>query len=172
MIDFALPSSMLADKRLWQFLTELTSGEPVPIADTTQPPWFEPGVVCEIPLETYFGVLERFRPNWRFGSLFVSGEGPWRLFWHEHDKFFGRELTAEESRTFGELAGRFLAGRGGRRPGCYPEVNLSCVHQFRDRSLCRHRSCCRLRGIRYRYAQIGRRHGMYCPGRDERPFSA
>lgn len=102
----AFPSSMLADKRLWRFLAELTTGEPVPIDAVDTPPWFQPGVVSEILLETYFRVLELFRLRWRHGSVFVSGEafGPRRLFWRQGDRFFGRELTVDEARTFDELA--------------------------------------------------------------------
>ena len=50
--------------------------------------------------------LELFRPKWQLGSVHVSGEasGQGRLFWREGDRFFGRELTAEQSQTFGELA--------------------------------------------------------------------
>ena len=103
---FAFPSSILVDKRLWRFLAELTSAEPIPMDNATEPLWFEPGVVCEISIETYFDILELSLPRWRHGSVFVSGEasGPARLFWREGMRFFGREFTAGESRTFSELA--------------------------------------------------------------------
>ena len=102
----AFPSSMLADKRLWRFLAELTSGESIPADDATKPLWFEPGAVCEISMETYFDYLELLRPNWQLGSVHISGEasGHEKLFWREGDRFFGRELTPDQSRTLGELA--------------------------------------------------------------------
>ena len=102
----AFPTSILADKRLWQFLSELTRGEPIPVEDRTEPPWFETDAVCEISMSTYFDYLELFRPKWQLGSVHVSGEasGQGRLFWREGDRFFGRELTAEQSQTLGELA--------------------------------------------------------------------
>ena len=172
MIDLAFPSSVPVDEGLAKFLVELTSGEPVSIDDISEPPWFEPGIVREIPMEIYFGVLERFGPNWRFGSLFVSGEDFRRLFWREHQTFFGRELTAEESRAFNVLAERFLAGqRKGDPRGC-PEVDLSCVRGFRDRSTRRRWPCFRRHGVRDKYAQMGQRHRLGHPGRYESPFPA
>jgi hypothetical protein len=56
-------------------------------------------------MATYFHYLELFRPRWQLGSVHVSGEasGHERLFWREGDRFFGRELTADQSRTLGEL---------------------------------------------------------------------
>ena len=111
----AFPTSMLADKRLWQFLSELTRGEPIPMGDQTGPPWFETDAVCEISLATYFDYLELFRPRWQLGSVHISGEasGHARLFWREGERFFGRELTADQSQILGELA---EMGNSGQSP--------------------------------------------------------
>ena len=128
MIDSTFPSATLVDERLWRFLARLTCGEPIAIDDTTEPPWFEPGVICEIPMETYFGILEQILPNWRLGSVFVSGETYQRVFWRQGDAFYGRELTVEESRTFDELAERFPVCRDGRNPDCCSGGNSSYLH--------------------------------------------
>lgn len=99
------PSSLYSRARQFRrFLSELMRGEPVRLDDTSRPPWFEAGVVCEVSEETYshFGAS----PLWANGSSFVFGDGagPLRLFWRSQDACLGRELTPAETRRFGELS--------------------------------------------------------------------
>jgi len=111
MIDFAVPPSALANRQLRTFLAELTRGEPVAIGDTTHPPWFEPGIIYEISIDTYLGNLGQIRPAWQFGRVFVSYETRRLVLWREGNVFYGRKLTVEQSSTFDELVGRLGACR-------------------------------------------------------------
>ena len=90
---------------LWGFINTLVDVEPqTPTED--DPPWFEPGQVCEIDEKTYWYYLELLPPRWIDGNWFAFGEGAgrFRLFWQVKDTYFARELTDEETRTFCELS--------------------------------------------------------------------
>jgi hypothetical protein len=66
-----------------------------------------PEVVCEIDRETYDYFLDVLPPRWLNGRRFAYGEGAdfLRLFWTVGGRFFSRQLTAVEHRTFCRLAG-------------------------------------------------------------------
>ena len=91
-------------KTLWAFIETLVSSDPQPVGE--DPPWFEPGQVCEVDEATYWQFLELLPPRWMNGNWFAFGEGtgPFRLFWQAQDSYFARELTDEETRTFCELS--------------------------------------------------------------------
>ena len=74
---------------------------------TDDPPWFAPGQVCEIDEKTYWYFLELLPPRWMDGHWFAFGEGagPFRLFWQMQGRYFARELTDDETRTFCKLSG-------------------------------------------------------------------
>ena len=95
---------------LWQFLLTLNAGAAVAIDCDSVPPWFEPGVNCEVSEETFFHFLELLPPRWINGSMFAFGEGsgPFRLFWQNDDRFYGRELTQNETVRFCKLTGTML----------------------------------------------------------------
>lgn len=90
---------------LWDFIETLVASEPQTLSD--DPPWFEPGQVCEIDEQTYWQFLELLPPRWMNGHWFAFGEGtgPFRLFWRAQDGYFARELTDDETRIFCELSG-------------------------------------------------------------------
>ncbi len=89
---------------LAELLHTLTSGEAVPVADDV--PWFEVGRICELDEEAYFYWLELLPPRWIRGNYFCFGEGtgPFRLFWQKRDRYFGRELSQEETELFATVA--------------------------------------------------------------------
>ena len=101
------PTSTDSDKptSLWGFINTLVDAESK-IANDDDPPWFEPGQVCEIDEKTYWYYLELLPPRWMDGNWFAfdEGAGPFRLFWQVKDTYFARELTDEETRTFCELS--------------------------------------------------------------------
>ena len=70
-------------------------------------PMVEPGRKCEVSEEVQFYFLELLPPRWMHGSMFTFGEGcgPFRLFWQTDGRFFGRELTDEETGLFCLLTG-------------------------------------------------------------------
>ena len=90
---------------LWAFIETLVAVDPKPT--NADPPWFEPGDVCQIDERTYGYFLDMTPPRWLHGNWFASGEGagPFRLFWKTQDAYFARELTEDETRTFCELSG-------------------------------------------------------------------
>jgi len=90
---------------LWAFIETLVTSDPVPVTD--DPPWFEPGQVCQIDEKTYWHFLELLPPRWMDGNWFAFGEGSgqFRLFWQTQDGYFARELTDGETQTFCELSG-------------------------------------------------------------------
>ena len=91
---------------LWAFIETLVASESHP-ATGDDPPWFEPGQVCEIDKKTYWYFLELLPPRWMHGNWFAFGEGAgrFRLFWEIQDAYFARELTDDETRTFCGLSG-------------------------------------------------------------------
>ena len=93
---------------LWAFIETLTSGDVQPLSsiDDENPPWHEPGRVCEIDEKTYWYFLELLPPRWIDGNWFAFGEGtgPFRLFWQFQGSYFARELTDEETKTFCQLS--------------------------------------------------------------------
>ena len=80
--------------------------QPLSSIDDENPPWYEPGNVCEIDEKTYWYFLELLPPRWIDGNWFAFGEGTgtFRLFWKLQDSYFARELTDEETKTFCELS--------------------------------------------------------------------
>ena len=95
---------------LWRFLEGLASSQSELNGTEDDPPWFEPGVVCEVSEETYYQFLEVLPPRWLHGNVFLFGEGsgPFRLFWRGDGKCFARELSEEETHRFCELSGTAL----------------------------------------------------------------
>ncbi len=95
---------------LWPFLLTLNAGAAVAIDSDSVPPWFEPGVDCEVSEETFFHFLELLPLRWMNASTFAFGEGggPFRLFWQHDGRFYGRELTQEKTVRFCELTGTML----------------------------------------------------------------
>lgn len=94
----------------WEFLSTLTGGAAVAIDCDSVPPWFEPAVNIEISEEAFFYFLELLPPRWMNGSVFAFGEGsgPFRLFWQCEGRFYGRELTEQETVRFCELSSTAL----------------------------------------------------------------
>jgi len=90
---------------LWAFINTLVDSQPK-TATEDDPPWFEPGQVCEIDEQMYWHFLELLPPRWMDGNWFAFGEGTgrFRLFWQVKDAYFARELTDDETRTFCELS--------------------------------------------------------------------
>jgi hypothetical protein len=63
------------------------------------------GRVCEIDEETYDWFLECLPPKWMgSGFAFAEGAEPLKLFWKQKGRFFVRQLTWDETRTFCRLA--------------------------------------------------------------------
>jgi hypothetical protein len=93
-----------------EFLRTLTAGAAVAIACDSVPPWFEPSRKCEVSEEVFFYFLDVLPPRWMSGSMFAFGEGggPFRLFWQRDGRFFGRELTEEETVRFCQLTATAL----------------------------------------------------------------
>ena len=95
-------------KNIWAFIETLMCGDvrPRSSADDDDPPWFEPGRVCEIDEETYWYFLELLPPRWMDGNWFAFGEGtgPFRLFGKVDGSYVGRDLTDDETKTFCELS--------------------------------------------------------------------
>jgi hypothetical protein len=93
-----------------EFLRALTGGAAVTIDCDSVPPWFEPRRKCQVSEEVFFYFLEVLPPRWMNGSMFAFGEGcgPFRLFWQHDGRFFGRELTEEETVRFCQLTGTAL----------------------------------------------------------------
>lgn len=79
-------------------------------SSSNHPPWFQPGVTCEIEEQIYGYFLRIAVPKVGESDWFVVGRelGPFRLFWRYDEKYFGRELTGEEVHRFGELTERSL----------------------------------------------------------------
>ncbi len=92
---------------LQSFLDSLTSGEAVPLSSGDDPPWFEPGVNCEVDPEIYSHHFTSSRLRWMRRGYFATGDGngPLRLFWGDGRASYGRELTDDEAAQFCELAG-------------------------------------------------------------------
>ena len=103
------PTSANAEKpiSLRAFIETLVACEPQPMT-VDDPPWFEPGQVCEVEESIYryfFKLRRRKHSNW-----FAFGEraGPFRLFWRISGAYFARELTDDETRLFCELSQVFM----------------------------------------------------------------
>lgn len=97
-----------------EFLTQLRTGDPVPIA-----PWedseeliprvaqAEPGSVLAIDEETYFHYLEVLPPRFQRGGefCFAEGSGAFIYFWKAaKGVFYARPLSDEETDAFCRLA--------------------------------------------------------------------
>ncbi|MDA7979494.1 MAG: hypothetical protein MPJ50_12080 [Pirellulales bacterium] len=125
------PSSRASRARDFQrLLAELMRGKPIRLDDTSRPPWFEAGVVCEVSQEIYSHSLAL--PLWTNGSAFAcGGDGsPVRLFWRSRSTCFGRELTPAEARRFVQLS---QSNGCSDRPSQYERhgagrIRLACVH--------------------------------------------
>ncbi len=89
---------------LAELIKTLTAGEPVPISDDA--PFWEPGTISELDEETYYYWMEMLPPRWMRGSYFCFGEGAgtFRLFWKRGGKFYGRELSQEQTDQFATVA--------------------------------------------------------------------
>ena len=125
------PSSLDSRAREFRrFLAELMHGKPVRLDDTSRPPWFEAGVVCEVAEETYSQFLAS--PLWTNGSTFASGCGcgPIRLFWRSQSACFGRELTPIETHRFDELCQLRKCSNGQSRSDRHNagRIRLACMH--------------------------------------------
>jgi hypothetical protein len=95
------------NQSLWEFLDSLTRGEITPVKKKhEEPPWFAPGVVCEIDEQMCWFFLELLPPRWTHDNWFAFGEGtgPFRLFWQTRDQYFARQLTEEETVLFCKLS--------------------------------------------------------------------
>ncbi len=92
---------------LQRFLESLTSGDVVPLSSDDDPPWFQPGVNCEIAPEVYSYQFTANRPRYLPCGLFATGTcgGLLRLFWDDGRKCYGRELRDDEAVRFCELTG-------------------------------------------------------------------
>lgn len=99
---------------LSQFLNELTSREDrvpfIPNMDRENPPSFPEGTIVPVTEEVYWYYLELLPPRWMRSSdfVFVDGAGKILYFWElgrgTEKKYFGLQLSEEESQTFYELA--------------------------------------------------------------------
>ncbi len=65
------------------------------------------GRIAEITEETWFHFLEVLPPKLHCGRAFAFAEGqePLRLFWHRRGKYYGRQLTQEETNRVCDLTG-------------------------------------------------------------------
>ncbi len=99
---------------LAEFLTQLRTGDPVPMA-----PWegseeliprvaqAEPGSILAIDEETFFYYLEVLPPRFQRGGefCFAEGSGSFLYFWKSSkDVYYARPLSDEETDTFCRLA--------------------------------------------------------------------
>jgi hypothetical protein len=66
-----------------------------------------PGQIAEVNEEMYWHFLEVLPPRWMQGSQFCYAEGiePYRLFWRQENRYFGRQLGWDETRVF-QVLGR------------------------------------------------------------------
>ncbi|REJ74279.1 MAG: hypothetical protein DWQ45_06000 [Planctomycetota bacterium] len=105
-------------------------GEPVRLDDSSKPPWFEPGIVCEVDESIY----AHFHSTsfWKNDIAFASGArfGPLRLFWRNGDAYFGRELTPAETLRFIQLNLGDNIQEARSRITCRDtgRIRLACIH--------------------------------------------
>jgi len=95
-----------------EFVNQLKAGRVVP--RPPDEPWKnmiertgQPGRACEVDEETFDYFLDVLPPRWMGSrSIFAFGEGAdhLRLFWQSGDRWYCRQLTAEENATFCRLA--------------------------------------------------------------------
>ena len=97
-----------------EFLANLKSGQVMPgtsgDADWTRHVYeiSVPGQIVRLTEDDWNYWLEVLPPRWMSGAHFCSAEGdePFRLFWATKEgKFFGRQLSVEETLAFCSLAG-------------------------------------------------------------------
>ena len=103
---------MPVSKDLKYFLSCLATAEHVPRPDNEE--WQAlidrisiPGKIADIDEEAFFYFLEVLPPKFQSGNAFAFAEGAeeLRLFWRNGNRFYCRQLTWEETKTFCRLAG-------------------------------------------------------------------
>ncbi len=89
-----------------QLMSQFTTGEPVDMDGPDATPWWEPGNIYEIDEATFDEKLDFLPPRWMGGQSFAFGEGagPFQFFWKQGERCFVRELTADETEQFCQLA--------------------------------------------------------------------
>lgn len=87
------------------FLNELMEGAGYSLEDPDAPPWFEVDKIHEISRSMYMCHAESNHVKWSDGAKFMLAvdRQPFQFFWKMDNRFFGRQLTEEETFYFCKL---------------------------------------------------------------------